>query len=304
MPALQAMPPAAVSTALGMAIARTRLGEDYRVVALLGDGSLTGGLAYEGLSMVGQSGEPMVVILNDNGMSINASMGGIAQHPGQAAAEAPVSVGQGNLPKDYAGHPAGAGSSTKGSIKSKEAIKASLLPCSMFENMGFQYMGPVDGHDVKGLTRLLRYAASVDGPVLLHVKTVKGKGFPPAEKCPDEFHGIGPKNQAAPANGRKEETFSQRFGRDLVHLAQEDSRICAITAAMTDGTGLSGFAKTFPERFFDVGIAEEHAVSMAAGMAKQGAHSCFSPCTLRSSSEAMICWYTTLPLTTCMPSSV
>ena len=140
----------------------------------------------------------------------------------------------------------------------------------MIENMGFQYMGPVDGQDVPGLTRLLRYAAAVDGPVLLHVQTVKGKGFPPAEKCPDEFHGIGPKNQAAPANGRKEETFSQRFGRDLVHLAQEDSRICAITAAMTDGTGLSGFAKTFPERFFDVGIAEEHAVSMAAGMAKQG----------------------------------
>ena len=99
----------------------------------------------------------------------------------------------------------------QGIHKIKEAIKASLLPCSMFENMGFQYMGPVDGHDVKGLTRLLRYAASVDGPVLLHVKTVKGKGFPPAEKCPDEFHGIGPKNHAAPANGRKEETFSQRF---------------------------------------------------------------------------------------------
>ena len=260
---------AAVSTALGMAIARTRLGEDYRVVALLGDGSLTGGLAYEGLSMAGQSGEPMVVILNDNGMSINASMGGIAQHLAKQRLKPQYLWAKEIYRKIMRATPPGR-VIHQGIHKIKEAIKASLLPCSMFENMGFQYMGPVDGHDVKGLTRLLRYGASVDGPVLLHVKTVKGKGFPPAEKCPDEFHGIGPKNQAAPANGRKEETFSQRFGRDLVHLAQEDSRICAITAAMTDGTGLSGFAKTFPERFFDVGIAEEHAVSMAAGMAKQG----------------------------------
>ena len=226
---------AAVSTALGMAIARTRLGEDYWVVALLGDGSLTGGLAYEGLSMAGQSGEPMVVILNDNGMSINASMGGIAQHLAKQRLKPQYLWAKEIYRKIMRATPPGR-VIHQGIHKIKEAIKASLLPCSMFENMGFQYMGPVDGHDVKGLTRLLRYAASVDGPVLLHVKTVKGKGFPPAEKCPDEFHGIGPKNQAAPANGRKEETFSQRFGRDLVHLAQEDSRICAITAAMTDGT--------------------------------------------------------------------
>lgn len=262
----------AVSTALGMAVARTRLGENYRVVALLGDGSLTGGLAYEGLSMAGQSGEPMVVILNDNGMSIDASMGGVAQHLAKQRLKPQYLRGKEIYRKAMRATPPGR-ALYQGIHRLKEGIKASLLPCSMFENMGFQYMGPVDGHDVKGLTRLLRYAAAVDGPVLLHVKTVKGKGFPPAEKCPDEFHGIGPlarEGSGAPAAGKGSESFSTRFGRELVRLAQADERICAITAAMTSGTGLADFAKAFPQRFFDVGIAEEHAASMAAGMAKQG----------------------------------
>ena len=132
----------------------------------------------------------------------------------------------------------------------KEGIKASLLPCSMFENMGFQYMGPVDGHDVKGLTHLLRYASTVEGPVLLHVKTVKGKGFRPAEKNPDDFHGIGPfqKESGALSQGSSGESFSARFGRDLRELARKDPRICAVTAAMTAGTGLTDFAKEFPQR--------------------------------------------------------
>ena len=261
----------AVSTALGMAIARTRLGEDYRVVALLGDGSLTGGLAYEGLSMAGQSGEPLVVILNDNGMSINASMGGMAQYlakqrlkPQYLRAKEVYRKILGATPPGRVLH--------RGIHRVKEGIKASLLPCEMFEGMGFQYMGPVDGHDVKGLTRLLRYAASVDGPVLLHVKTVKGKGFRPAEKNPDDYHGIGPfqKDSGALLRPKGEESFSARFGRDLADLARQDGRVCAITAAMTAGTGLTDFAQEFPERFFDVGIAEEHAATMAAGMAKQG----------------------------------
>ena len=261
----------AVSTALGMAIARTRLGEDYRVVALLGDGSLTGGLAYEGLSMAGQSGEPLVVILNDNGMSINASMGGMAQYlakqrlkPRYLRAKEIYRKVMGATPPGRVLH--------RGIHRIKEGIKASLLPCEMFEGMGFQYMGPVDGHDVKGLTNLLRYAASVNGPVLLHVKTVKGKGFRPAEKNPDDYHGIGPfqREDGKPLGSRGAETFSARFGRALSDLAREDGRVCAITAAMTAGTGLTDFAKEFPDRFFDVGIAEGHGVTMAAGMAKQG----------------------------------
>lgn len=261
----------AVSTALGMAIARTRLGEDYRVVALLGDGSLTGGLAYEGLSMAGQSGEPLVVILNDNGMSINASMGGIAQHLAKQRLKPQYLRGK-EIYRKIMGATSVGRVLHRGIHRIKEGVKASLLPCEMFEGMGFQYMGPVDGHDVKGLTRLLRYAASVNGPVLLHVKTIKGKGFRPAEKNPDDYHGIGPfqKDSGCQLQPKTGESFSARFGRDLAALAREDKRVCAITAAMTAGTGLTDFAKEFPKRFFDVGIAEGHAVTMAAGMAKQG----------------------------------
>ena len=261
----------AVSTALGMAIARTQLGENYRVVALLGDGSLTGGLAYEGLSMAGQSGEPLVVILNDNGMSINASMGGVAQHLAKQRLKPQYLWAKEIYRKVMHATPPGR-ALHRAIHRIKEGIKASLLPCSMFENMGFQYMGPVDGHDVKGLTHLLRYASTVEGPVLLHVKTVKGKGFRPAEKNPDDFHGIGPfqKESGALSQGSSGESFSARFGRDLRELARKDPRICAVTAAMTAGTGLTDFAKEFPQRFFDVGIAEEHAVTFAAGLATSG----------------------------------
>lgn len=261
----------AVSTALGMAVARTRLGEDYKVVALLGDGSLTGGLAYEGLSMAGQSGEPLVVILNDNGMSIDASMGGVAQHLAKQRLNPPYLRVKEIYRKIMHATPPGR-VLHRLIHRVKEVVKASLLPCSMFENMGFHYMGPVDGHDVGALTRQLAYAAAIHGPVLLHVKTVKGKGYGPAEKNPDAFHGTGPfdKETGKLLHPSKGESFSARFGRELCTLARADQRICAMTAAMTSGTGLSAFAEEFPDRFFDVGIAEEHAVSMVAGMAKQG----------------------------------
>ncbi|NLF34458.1 MAG: 1-deoxy-D-xylulose-5-phosphate synthase, partial [Clostridiales bacterium] len=155
--------------------------------------------------------------------------------------------------------------------KIKVAIKTALLPCSMFEDMGFAYMGPVDGHDVAGLTRLLRYAKGIKGPALLHVRTTKGKGYLPSTRNPDTYHGVSPFDKetgvALKASGT---SFSQVFGDALCRMAREDERICAITAAMQDGTGLDGFSRQFPARFFDVGIAEGHAVSMAAGMAKQG----------------------------------
>ena len=261
----------AVSTALGMATARTLRGETYKVVALLGDGSLTGGLAYEGLSMAGQSGEPLVVILNDNGMSIDASMGGVAHHLARQRLKPQYLRGKQVYQKVMTATPPGR-VLHDGIHKLKEGVKAGLLPGSMFENMGFQYMGPVDGHDVKSLTRLLRYAAEQDHPVLLHVKTVKGKGYPPAEATPDAFHGTGPFHvkDGSPAQPRSGESFSARFGAELCRLAEEESRVCALTAAMTGGTGLADFAARFPDRFFDVGIAEGHAVTMAAGMAKQG----------------------------------
>ena len=261
----------AVSTALGMAIARTRLGKDYRVVALLGDGSLTGGLAYEGLSMAGQSGEPMVVILNDNGMSIDASMGGVAHHLAKQRLKPQYLKAKEIYRKTLNATPPGR-ALYRFTHKLKSGIKASLLPCSMFEDMGFRYMGPVDGHDVKGLTRLLEFASSVKGPVLLHVKTVKGKGYGPAEQNPDAFHGAPPffVETGKPRTPKTSENFSHHFGETLCELAKSDPKICALTAAMTGGTGLSHFSEAFPNRFFDVGIAEEHAVTMSAGLAKQG----------------------------------
>ena len=261
----------AVSTALGMAKARTIRGEDYKVVALLGDGSLTGGLSYEGLSMAGQCGEPLVIILNDNGMSIDASMGGVAHHLARQRLKPQYLRGKQLYQKVMGATPPGR-AIHNGIHKVKEGVKATLLPGSMFENMGFQYMGPVDGHDVARLTRLLRYASEQDHPVLLHVKTVKGKGYPPAERNPDDFHGTGPFHikDGTPVKTGGGESFSARFGKELCALAAEDDRVCAITAAMTGGTGLADFALRFPDRFFDVGIAEGHAVTMAAGMAKQG----------------------------------
>ena len=260
-----------VAVALGMAQARDVMGEDNTVAALIGDGALTGGLAYEGLSNGGQYRGQLLVILNDNGMSIAQNVGAVAQH-----------LASQRLKPQYLSFKQGyrkvMGSFWLGrklyrvTHSVKKALKQSILPCSMFENMGFTYLGPVDGHDVAYLTKILRYAVSLKEPVLLHVRTVKGKGFAPAERNPDAFHGVSPFH---PETGKPKkasgENFSSVFGRTMVRLARNDPRICALTAAMVGGTGLDGFAQTYPGRFFDVGIAEGCAVSMAAGMAKQGA---------------------------------
>lgn len=260
-----------VAVALGMARARTALGEDYKVLALIGDGALTGGLAYEGLSNAGQCGQQMLVILNDNGMSITRNVGGVAQllarqrlkpkylRLKQGYRRVMLSFWLGR--KIY-----------RVTHGVKKALKQSLLPCSMFEDMGFTYLGPVDGHDVAQLTRTLRYASTLKEPVLLHVRTIKGKGFTPAETNPDAFHGVSPFDPVTgEANKASGESFSSVFGRTLMRLARTDHRVCAITAAMVSGTGLLPFCQAYPQRFFDVGIAEGCAVSMAAGMAKQGA---------------------------------
>ena len=259
-----------VSVAVGMARARTLQGEDYRVLALIGDGALTGGLAYEGLSDAGSSGEPLIVILNDNGMSITKNVGGVAEHLARQRLKPQYLRFKDGYRKVMKVLPGG-GHIYRVTHKIKEAIKGSLLPCSMFEDMGFTYLGPVDGHDVRRLTRLLRYAKELNGPVLLHIRTTKGKGYPPAERNPDKFHGVGRfcvETGEPVAKGGAD--FSHVFGQTLCELAAEDQRICAITAAMQSGTGLDGFFARFPQRAFDVGIAEGHAAAMAAGMAKQG----------------------------------
>lgn len=260
-----------VSVALGMARARTLQGEPYHVLALLGDGALTGGLAYEGLSDAGQSGERLIVILNDNGMSITQNVGGVAQHLAHQRLKPQYLRFKKSYRRVMRATAAGRGF-YKFTHKVKGAIKDALLPCSMFENMGFTYMGPVDGHNLKLLTRLLRYAKEeIPGPVLLHVKTVKGKGYPPAEAAPEKFHGVGPFDLATgEPRTPAQPNFSAAFGQALCRLAWKDERVCAVTAAMRSGTGLNGFAREFPQRFFDVGIAEGHGVAMAAGLAKQG----------------------------------
>ena len=259
----------AVSVALGMARARTLRGEDYGVIALLGDGALTGGLAYEGLSDAGDSGEPLVVVLNDNGMSIDPNVGGVALHlsrlrlrPGYYRFKKGYHAVMKRLP--------GGKKLYRFNHRLKTNLKKALYPCSMFEDMGFTYLGPVDGHNVEQLCTTLAWARELNCPVLVHVRTRKGKGYAPAENKPERCHGVAPFDpEQGPAEKRTPD-FSYVLGHELVELAGENKRICAITAAMAEGTGLQEFASAWPKRFFDVGIAEGHAVAMAAGMAKQG----------------------------------
>ncbi len=259
-----------ISIALGMARARTLMGEKYDVVALLGDGAATGGMVYEALNDVAVSKEPIVIILNDNEMSIAPNVGGLAQHLSNLRTKESYL----GLKKRYRKALA-KNAFTRWiynfSSHIKGWLKRVLLPTTIFENMGLTYLGPVDGNDTEALIALLRQARELRCPVLIHVTTRKGKGYDPAEAEPSKFHGVGPfdlqSGQTAPKSGL---SFSDAFGTCLCSLAAENSRICAITAAMPDGTGLSEFQQRFPNRTFDVGIAEEHAISMAGGLAKQG----------------------------------
>ena len=259
-----------VSIALGMARARTLLGQDYHVIALIGDGAATGGMAYEGLNDAAFSGEPMIVILNDNEMSIGKNVGGISRHLSKLRSSKKYLDAKRWYRRFIKSLPGG---NTLYGVTSrlKNRLKRFLLPSTIFENMGFSYLGPVDGHDVSGLISLLRTARDMQEPVLIHVVTKKGHGYTFAEKDPAKFHGIG---KFDPCTGKKlgssVKTFSESFGEIMCDLAGKNRRICAITAAMPGGTGLLSFMQQYPDRFFDVGIAEEHAVSMAGGLAKQG----------------------------------
>ena len=260
-----------VSVALGMARARTLQNKDYSVLALIGDGALTGGLSYEGLNDAGASGEPLVVILNDNGMSIDPNVGGLSQHLSRLRSKPAYYHFKKFYRQLFGDHPERS-RIYRFNHRVKTSLKRVLWPSStLFEDMGFTYLGPINGHDLDRLCHVLEWARELHGPVLIHVHTVKGKGYSFAERNPSKFHGVSPFDSLTgllkKAGG---ESFSAVFGKTLTELAGEDSRICAVTAAMADGTGLSGFAKEFPRRFFDVGIAEGHAVAMAAGLSKQG----------------------------------
>ena len=255
-----------VSVALGMAKARSMLKQDYDVVAVIGDGALTGGLASEGLATAASSGEPMVIILNDNSMSIDRNVGGtdsllqkMRTKPSYIDFKRWYRSTFMKMPAVY-----------RFNHSVKEWVKDRLLPDNMFSEMGFEYIGPLDGHDVEQLETVIRWARDLHQPVLVHVLTTKGKGYPCAEKHPELYHGVGKYDPETGELVAASTSFSDVFGKSLCGFAEEDPRITAITAAMTCGTGLEEFAARFPSRFLDVGIAEGNAVSMAAGMAKQG----------------------------------
>lgn len=258
-----------VSVALGMARARTIRKENYSVLALIGDGAATGGLSYEGLNDAGASGEPLIVILNDNGMSINANVGGMSRHLSRLRSR-PGYYSFKRWYHEFLRKLPGGKGIYRVMHRIKTNIKKTIYHCSMFEDMGFSYLGPVDGHDVEQLTSTLSWAREMNCPVLIHVHTQKGHGYAPAENQPERCHGVSPFDIAEGPKLSHGGDFSSVFGHELTELAKSDERICAITAAMGDGTGLQEFSAALPDRFFDVGIAEGHAVAMAAGMAKQG----------------------------------
>ena len=259
-----------VSIALGMARARTLQNEDYHVVALIGDGAATGGMAYEGLNDAAVSNEPLVVILNDNELSIDKNVGGLATHLRKLRTKKRY-LGMKEYTKHVLSKLPGGGTLYRLLRYVKDRVRRLLIPTTIFENMGFTYLGPVDGHDTEGLLALLQSAREMRCPVLVHVITQKGRGYAPAQEHPKLFHGIGKFDPVTgePA-GNSSNSFSECFGNTMLELAKNNDRVCAITAAMPGGTGLLDFKQTYPERIFDVGIAEEHAVSMAGGLAKQG----------------------------------
>ena len=259
-----------VSVVLGMAYARTLQQKDYSVVAVIGDGALSGGMAYEALNSAGASGEPLIIVLNDNNMSIDKNVGAMSKHlsrlrvrPRYLRMKKDVKTALSRIP--------GGESAANFLSKSKKAIKSVVLPSSMFEQMGFTYLGPVDGHDILAMCQLFEIAKTMHRPVLIHAMTCKGKGYSYAEQRPDKYHGVSRFDIKTGLPLKKSgANFSSVFGDEMIVLAKENEKICAVTAAMPSGTGLSAFSQTYPSRFFDVGIAEEHAVAMSAGMTKQG----------------------------------
>ncbi len=261
-----------VSAALGMALARDRRGEDFHVVAVVGDGAATAGMVFEALNHAGDLGTTLTVILNDNAWSISKSVGAMAEYLNRLITtkaynrlRTEIWRMTGLLPPESKVRARRLAHLFQGSIKNL------LVPGTMFEELGFRYIGPVNGHSLPSLIRTLRYVRTVGGPVLVHVVTEKGKGYGPAECDDQKLHGVGPfDREKGPLPDAGVQTFTKVFSSTLVRLAREDERIVAITAAMPTGTGLDAFAKEFPSRFFDVGIAEQHAVTLAAGMATGG----------------------------------
>ena len=260
-----------ISAALGMARARDLKGKDNNVIAVIGDGALTGGMALEALNDVGYSKCKMTVILNDNEMSISPNVGGLNNFLGKLRVKKLYTRTNNLLKKQISSIPIVGKTTVKAIQRIKRAIKQLVIHKMFFEDIGFTYLGPVDGHNIEKLESILTMSKQVKGPVLIHVLTKKGKGYEFAEKNPDKFHATSPFDiSTGELKKKKGKDYSKVFGDKIVELAKENDKIVAITASMKAGTGLSKFAKEFPYRFFDVGIAEQHAITMAAGMAKEG----------------------------------
>lgn len=262
-----------VSLVTGLAKARDLNGEKYNAVAVIGDGALSGGLAYEGLNNLGDSAAKAIVILNDNGMSISKSTGGVSRHLSKLRVSKGYYSLKRNVKKASKKIPGIGDNIFSGMEKLRDSLKYVLVNGVIFEEMGFTYIGPLDGHNIEELSEHMELAKNAEGPVLLHVITEKGKGYRNAEVYPGRYHGTGPfdPETGTAVNVSDVPTYSDVFGKKLVELASDDERIVAISAAMTEGTGLSEFCSRFPDRAFDVGMSEEHAVSFAAGLAKGGA---------------------------------
>ena len=263
-----------LSTALGYALARDLDGSDATIAALIGDASFTGGMALEALNDIGRANTPLLIVLNDNGMSISPNVGGFSTYLAKVRMSDQYTPLRNHVEDAFNASGTLGRLLMRGGNAAKESFKQFVLPGATFlEGFGVTYIGPVDGHDIQTLEEILRDAKALEGPVVIHAVTMKGKGYGPAEKNPALFHGVGPFDIASGTPKPKSNanpTWTQVFSDELIKLAEDDPSIVAITAAMASGTGLSAFAKAYPERFFDVGIAEEHAVGMASSLALAG----------------------------------
>lgn len=264
-----------ISAALGMALARDARGEKNQVIAVIGDGALTGGESFEALNNAGDLGTKLIVILNDNEMSIDANVGAMSEYLSRIRIAPQYARAKRDMGSLLMSIPHIGDKVYKTASHLKDGVRSVLVPGSLFEEMGFHYIGPIDGHNIGLLEEVLASAKEMEGPVLIHIHTVKGKGYKPAEQAPDKFHGVGCFDPSTGKSAKKAgcaPSYTSVFSKALIELAKDRPDILAITAAMPSGTGLKAFGQAYPKRFFDVGIAEEHAMTLAAGMAAAGMH--------------------------------
>ncbi len=264
-----------ISAALGMALARDARGEKNQVIAVIGDGALTGGESFEALNNAGDLGTKLIVILNDNEMSIDANVGAMSEYLSRIRIAPQYARAKRDMGSLLMSIPHIGDKVYKTASHLKDGVRSVLVPGSLFEEMGFHYIGPIDGHNIGLLEEVLASAKEMEGPVLIHIHTVKGKGYKPAEQAPEKFHGVGCFDPSTGKSAKKAgcaPSYTSVFSKALIDLAKDRPDILAITAAMPSGTGLKAFGQAYPKRFFDVGIAEEHAMTLAAGMAAAGMH--------------------------------